>query len=85
MGIFERYLSVWVGLSIIAGVVLGNVVPGVFAAVAALEYAHVNLVIALFIWVMIYPMMVQIDFSAVKDVGKSAEGIDVNAFHQLAR
>lgn len=62
MGIFERYLSVWVGLSIIAGVVLGNVVPGVFAAVAALEYAHVNLVIALFIWVMIYPMMVQIDF-----------------------
>ena len=80
MGIFERYLSVWVGLSIIAGVVLGNVVPGVFAAVAALEYAHVNLVIALFIWVMIYPMMVQIDFSAVKDVGKAPKGLMLTLF-----
>ena len=80
MGIFERYLSVWVGLSIIAGVVLGNVVPGVFAAVAALEYAHVNLVIALFIWVMIYPMMVQIDFSAVKDVGKAPKGLMLTIF-----
>lgn len=75
MGIFERYLSVWVGLSILAGVVLGNVAPSVFAAVAAIEYAHVNLVIALFIWVMIYPMMVQIDFSAVKDVGKAPKGL----------
>ena len=80
MGIFERYLSVWVGLSIIAGVVLGNVVPGLFAAVAALEYAHVNLVIALFIWVMIYPMMVQIDFSAVKDVGKAPKGLMLTLF-----
>ncbi|WP_172588158.1 ACR3 family arsenite efflux transporter [Shewanella xiamenensis] len=80
MGIFERYLSVWVGLSIIAGVVLGNVVPGVFAAVAALEYAHVNLVIALFIWVMIYPMMVQIDFSAVKNVGKAPKGLILTLF-----
>lgn len=75
MGIFERYLSVWVGLSILAGVVLGNVAPSVFAAVAALEFAHVNLVIALFIWIMIYPMMVQIDFSAVKDVGKAPKGL----------
>ncbi|QYJ79241.1 ACR3 family arsenite efflux transporter [Shewanella acanthi] len=75
MGIFERYLSVWVGLSIVAGVLLGNWFPSAFAAVAALEYAHVNLVIALFIWVMIYPMMVQIDFSAVKDVGKSPKGL----------
>ncbi|MDT3336703.1 ACR3 family arsenite efflux transporter [Shewanella sp. SP1S1-7] len=75
MGIFERYLSVWVGLSILAGVVLGNVAPSVFAAVAALEFAHVNLVIALFIWIMIYPMMVQIDFSAVKNVGKAPKGL----------
>lgn len=75
MGIFERYLSVWVGLCILAGIALGNVVPQVFTAIAALEYAQVNLVIAIFIWVMIYPMMVQIDFSAVKDVRKSPKGL----------
>ncbi|MFB2728859.1 ACR3 family arsenite efflux transporter [Shewanella mangrovisoli] len=75
MGIFERYLSVWVGLSILAGVVLGILAPNVFAAVAAIEFAHVNLIIALFIWVMIYPMMVQIDFSAVKNVSKTPKGL----------
>jgi ACR3 family arsenite transporter len=75
MGIFERYLSVWVGLCILAGVILGNVVPGLFNAVAQLEYAHVNLVVAVFIWVMIYPMMVQIEFAAVKDVGRRPQGI----------
>ncbi len=55
MGIFERWLSLWVGLCILAGIALGYLAPGVFAAVAALEYAHVNLVIAVLIWVMIYP------------------------------
>ena len=75
MGIFERYLSVWVGLCIIAGVVLGNLVPGGFALIARLEYAHVNLVVALLIWIMIYPMMVQIDFSAVKNVGRKPKGL----------
>ncbi len=75
MGIFERYLSVWVGLCIIAGVVLGNIVPELFQWVAALEYAHVNLVVALFIWIMIYPMMVQIDFSAIKNVGRKPVGL----------
>lgn len=75
MGLFERYLSVWVGLSIVAGVLLGNLFPSIFVMVASLEYAHVNLVIALLIWVMIYPMMVQIDFAAVKDVSKSPKGL----------
>ncbi|ESE39787.1 ACR3 family arsenite efflux transporter [Shewanella decolorationis] len=75
MGSFERYLSVWVGLSILAGVTLGNLVPEAFSAIAAVELAHVNLIIALFIWVMIYPMMVQIDFSAVKHVGKNPKGL----------
>lgn len=75
MGIFERYLSVWVGLCIIAGVFLGNVVPGVFAVIANLEYAHVNLAVAVLIWVMIYPMMVQVDFTALKDVGNRPRGI----------
>ena len=75
MGLFERYLSVWVGLCILAGVLLGNVVPAAFELIARLEYAHVNLVVALFIWIMIYPMMVQIDFSAIKDVGKKPRGL----------
>lgn len=75
MGVFERYLTLWVGLCIVAGVVLGNVVPGAFELIAKLEYAHVNLVVALFIWIMIYPMMVQIDFSSVKDVGRKPKGL----------
>lgn len=75
MGIFERYLSVWVGLSILAGLFLGNLFPTLFNLVASLEYAHVNLLIAIFIWLMIYPMMVQVDFTAIKDIGKRPQGI----------
>ncbi len=75
MGIFERYLSVWVGLSIVVGVILGLWQPDVFQVIANLEIAHVNIVVAVFIWVMIYPMMVQIDFSAIKDVGKNPKGL----------
>ena len=75
MGVFERYLSVWVGLCILAGVLLGNLAPQVFSFIARIEYAHVNLVVALFIWVMIYPMMVQIDFSSIKDVGRRPKGL----------
>ncbi len=75
MGVFERYLTVWVGLGILAGVGLGLVMPGVFQAVAAMEIAQVNLVVAVFIWIMIYPMMIQIDWHAVKDVGKRPQGL----------
>jgi ACR3 family arsenite transporter len=75
MGLFERYLTVWVGLGMLAGVGLGLLAPGAFQAIAALEVAHVNLVVALFIWVMIYPMMIQIDWSAVKDVGRKPRGL----------
>lgn len=75
MGIFERYLSVWVALCIVAGVVLGNLIPGVFQTIAAIEYGQINLVVALLIWLMIYPMMVQIDFGAIKDVSKKPKGI----------
>ena len=75
MGLLERYLTIWVGLCIVIGVVFGNLFPAVFQIIASLEYAHVNLVVALFIWIMIYPMMVQIDFSAVKDVGKKPKGL----------
>ena len=75
MGLFERYLSLWVALCIATGVTLGNLLPGVFSSVAALEYAHVNLPVALLIWIMIYPMMIQVDFSAVKDAGKKPKGL----------
>jgi len=75
MGLFERYLSVWVALGIAAGVGLGLVVPPVFQTVAAMEVAQVNLVVAVFIWVMIYPMMIQIDWHAVRDVGKKPQGL----------
>ncbi|WP_334019952.1 ACR3 family arsenite efflux transporter [Alteromonas sp. S015] len=75
MGFFERYLSVWVGLCIISGVGLGYAMPDVFESIAALEYAHVNLVVAVLIWLMIYPMMVQIDFGSIKNVGKKPKGL----------
>jgi ACR3 family arsenite transporter len=75
MGVFERYLSLWVGLCIVAGVSLGIALPGAFQQVAALEYASVNLVVAAFIWVMIYPMMVNVDFASLRDVGKRPKGL----------
>ena len=75
MSVFERFLTLWVALGITAGVGLGLLIPGTFQTIAALEVAHVNLVVAVLIWVMIYPMMIQIDWSAVKDVGKKPRGL----------
>ena len=75
MGLFERYLSLWVALCIAVGVVSGSVFPTLFQSIAGLEYASVNLVVAVFIWVMIYPMMVNVDFVALKDVGKKPKGL----------
>jgi len=75
VGLFERFLTVWVGLGIASGVLLGLLVPGVFQAIAQIEFAHVNLVVAVLIWIMIYPMMIQIDWSAVKDIHKKPQGL----------
>ena len=75
MGLFERYLTVWVGLCILVGVILGNLMPDAFQIIASLEYAHVNLVVAVLIWIMIYPMMVQVDFSAIREVGTKPRGL----------
>ncbi len=75
MGLFERYLSVWIGLGILAGIALGVAVPGFFQGIAAIEYASVNLIVAAFIWLMIYPMMVNVDFASIKDVGKKPKGL----------
>ncbi|MFY8282394.1 ACR3 family arsenite efflux transporter [Pseudoalteromonas sp. SSMSWG5] len=75
MGVFERYLSVWVAAAIAIGVGLGVMFPPLFELIAKAEVAHVNIVVALFIWVMIYPMMVQVDFSTIKEVGKNPKGL----------
>ena len=75
IGTFERYLSIWVGLSIILGITLGAILPNLFEAVAALEYANVNFAVAVLIWVMIYPMMVNVDFTSLKDVGKKPKAV----------
>lgn len=66
MGVFERYLSLWVALCILAGVVLGSAAPQIFQAFSSLEFAGVNLPVAVLIWLMIYPMMIQVDFSSIK-------------------
>ncbi len=75
MGLFERFLTLWVGLCIIIGVALGHAIPEVFQGFAQMEVAHVNIPVAIFIWAMIYPMMLQIDFASIKDVGKNPKGL----------
>jgi len=75
MGLFERFLTLWVGLCIVAGLLLGNLVPELFQRFASLEVAHVNIPVAIFIWVMIYPMMIQVDFSSIKDIRKKPKGL----------
>ena len=75
MSLFERWLTLWVALCILAGLVLGNLLPGLFAALAGLEYASVNLVVAVLIWAMVYPMMIAIDFGSLKDVGRRPKGL----------
>ena len=75
MGLFERYLSLWVALCIASGITLGTLFPGVFQIFASLEYASVNLPVAVLIWLMIYPMMVQVDFVSIRDVGKRPKGL----------
>ena len=75
LGLFERWLSLWVALAIVAGLVLGNVAPGLFGGLAALEYASVNLPVAVLIWAMIYPMMIAVDFASLRDIGQRPKGL----------
>ncbi|NOL49597.1 ACR3 family arsenite efflux transporter [Pelistega europaea] len=75
MGIFERFLSIWVALAIVTGVLLGWLMPNAFQWLAGFEFAHVNLVVAILIWLMIYPMMIQIDWSSLKQVGQKPKGL----------
>ena len=75
MGVFERYLSVWIFLAMIAGVALGSLAPGLIAGIAAAEVASVNLVVAVLIWAMIYPMMVGVDPRALGQVTRQPKGL----------
>ena len=80
MSIFERYLTVWVFLCIIVGVVLGQTIPAPFHWLGGLEIAKVNLPVGILIWVMIIPMLLRIDFRTVREVGKHWRGIGVTLF-----
>ena len=75
MGSFERYLSVWVALAMVGGIALGVLAPGLVGAVAAAEVASINLVVAVLIWAMVFPMMVGVDFGAVAGVAKQPRGL----------
>ncbi len=80
MSVFERYLTVWVFLCIVAGIALGQLAPGLFQAVGRLEVAQVNLPVGLLIWVMIIPMLVKVDFGALAEMKQHARGIGVTLF-----
>ena len=75
LGLFERYLHVWIALAILAGLILGSLSPGLVEAIAGAEIASVNLVVAVLIWAMVYPMMVNVDFSAVRGIAREPRGL----------
>ncbi len=80
MSVFERYLSLWVFLCIVAGITLGQLAPALFQAVGRMEVARVNLPVGLLIWVMIIPMLVKVDFTALHEVRRHVRGIGVTLF-----
>ena len=80
MGVFERYLTVWVLLCIFAGIGLGSLLPSVFQKIGGMEIAQVNLPVALLIWLMIIPMLLKIDFHALNEVKQHWKGIGVTLF-----
>ena len=80
LSIFERYLSVWVALCIVAGVTIGRLSPGLVGGLSRLEVSHVNLPIAVLIWLMMYPMMLRIDFAALRGVGQRPKGLLIVLF-----
>ncbi|WP_032092827.1 ACR3 family arsenite efflux transporter [Necropsobacter rosorum] len=75
MGVFERFLTLWVALAILVGVGLGVIMPAQIEQIALMEVAHINLPVAVLIWLMIYPMMIQIDWSAIKDIRQKPKGL----------
>src|SRR6201985_2325101 len=80
MNLFERYLSLWVALCIVAGVALGHLLPGLFATIAGAEIARVNLPVAGLVWLMIIPMLLKIDFGALGQVREHWRGVGITLF-----
>ncbi len=80
MGVFERYLTLWVALCIVVGITLGFAIPAAFHTLAAIEIAQINLPVALLVWLMIIPMLLKIDLHALKNVGEHWRGIGVTLF-----
>ncbi len=74
MGLFERYLSIWVALAMVSGITVGALAPQLVSAVASAEVASINLVVAVLVWTMVYPMMVGVDFGAVKGIAQQPKG-----------
>ena len=84
MNLFERYLTLWVFLCIVIGVLLGQFLPGLFHSIASLEIAKVNIPVGVLVWVMIIPMLLRIDFGALHQVKKHVRGIGVTLFTNWA-
>jgi len=80
MGLFERYLTLWVALCIVVGIGLGHFLPNVFQFIGGLEIAHINLPVAVLVWLMIIPMLLKIDLKALKGVGQYWRGVGVTLF-----
>jgi len=83
MNVFERYLSLWVAACMVLGVLIGRLWPGLVGAIRDMEFgtgSHINIPIAILIWLMIYPMMLKIDFASIKGVGKRPGGLAVTIF-----
>ena len=80
MGFFERYLTLWVALCIVAGIALGHLLPDTFQAIGGLEVAQVNMPVAILIWLMIIPMLLKVDFGALNQVKEHWKGIGVTLF-----
>ncbi|MEG0464441.1 ACR3 family arsenite efflux transporter [Bacteroides sp.] len=75
IGFFERYLTIWVALCIVAGIAVGQYIPAIPETLSKFEYANVSIPVAILIWLMIYPMMLKVDFQSVKNVGRKPKGI----------
>ena len=75
LAIFEKYVSVWVALSIVSGITIGRLLPIVPTVLKQAEVAHVSIPVAILIWLMIYPMMLRVDLSSLKNVGKRPKGL----------
>ena len=75
IGFFERYLTIWVALCIVIGIAIGQYLPAIPQTLSKFEYANVSIPVAILIWLMIYPMMLKVDFQSIKNVGKNPKGL----------